>query len=198
MTTLSLPIPAPVSTTAGLRSGDREAPCEPLIDRSADETPILENSTARVPTIMIAVDESSASVDAVRTAHRLFGDGAKYFVVNVGPSQSPRSWAYAYPVMAPAAWYPAWNDGGADAVTAGTMHAEQRAAVVADSAALDDAIPLGDVGDPATAIIRAAHDHAVDVVVIASHAPSWFHRLLAGSVERELLRDADFAVLVIR
>ena len=92
MTTLSLPIPAPVSTTAGLRSGDREAPCEPLIDRSADETPILENSTARVPTIMIAVDESSASVDAVHSAtdpNRFVVDWAKHLASDLHPTLLP-------------------------------------------------------------------------------------------------------------
>ena len=66
------------------------------------------------------------------------------------------------------------------------------------SSDIDDVTPLGDVGDPATAIIEAAHAHAVDVVVIASHGRSWFSRLLSGSVEHDLLREADFAILVLK
>jgi len=167
---------------------------------AGDERSIAETSTANVPTVMIAVEDSEESVDAVRTAHRLFGDGARYFVVNIGQSRySSMKWAYVYPVMSPAGWYPpAWAGDAADAVESGSELAERRAASVADAAGVDDATALGDVGDPATAIMQAAHDHAVDVVVIASHDRSWFSRLFTGSVERDVLRDADFAVLVVK
>ncbi|MEP7048210.1 MAG: universal stress protein, partial [Ilumatobacteraceae bacterium] len=52
-------------------------------------------------------------------------------------------------------------------------------------------------GDPTSAIIRAAHHHHADVVVIGADARSWLSHLLEGSVERGLLREADFAVLVV-
>lgn len=159
-----------------------------------------ETSTGDVPTIMIAVEDSDESVDAVRTAHRLFGDGARYFVVNVGQGRySSMRWAYVYPVMTPTMWYPsAWMTDEASSGESGSDLAEDRAAHVADAAGVDDVTALGDVGDPATAIIQAAHEHAADVVVIASHERSWFSRLFAGSVERDVLRDADFAVLVVK
>ena len=35
-------------------------------------------------TVLIAVDATDSSVHAVETAHRLFGDGAEYLVLNVG------------------------------------------------------------------------------------------------------------------
>ncbi len=166
-----------------------------IAESSSDET-----APGNVPTIMIAVEDSEESVDAVRKAHRLFGDGAKYFVVNVGQSRySSMGWAYVSPVMMPAVWYPpVWTDDGEGATESGSEIAEQRAARVADAAGFDDATPVGDVGDPATAIIQAAHDHDADVVVIASHDRSWFSRLFVASVEREVLREADFAVLVIK
>ena len=66
-----------------------------------------EQSTDIPPTVMIAVEDSEESVAAVRKAHHLFGDRAKYFVVNVGYSRtSSMQWASAYPVMLPAVWYP--------------------------------------------------------------------------------------------
>ena len=63
-------------------------------------------------------------------------------------------------------WAHVWQDGGLTQVT-----------------------PIGDVGDPTTVIIRAAHHDHADVRHRLSH-------LLDRSVERELLRHADFAVLV--
>jgi len=173
---------------------------EPDSTVEGDGVSIEETSTGDVPTIMIAVEDSEESVDAVRTAHRLFGDGARYFVVNVGQGRySSMRWAYVYPVMTPTAWYPpAWTTDEANSGESGSDLAEDRALLVADAAGVDDVTALGDVGDPATAIIQAAHEHAADVVVIASHERSWFSRLFAGSVERDVLRDADFAVLVVK
>ena len=162
-------------------------------DLSVDEQP-----TGNPPTVMIAVEDSEESVAAVRRAHHLFGDRARYFVVNVGYSRtSSMQWASAYPVMLPAVWYPPASADDDDGLT-DDERAQRRAADIAESSDIDDITPIGDVGDPATAIIEAAHEHAVDVVVIASHDRSWFSRLLAGSVEHDLLREADFAVLVLK
>ncbi len=107
-------------------------------------------------------------------------------------------WAYAYPVAAPALWYPpAWvDDPQADATPREV--AEETADDVAARARLEDVTAVGDVGDLATAIIRAAHANQVDVVVIGSHDRGWFSRLFTGSVEGDLLRSADFSVLLVR
>ena len=159
-----------------------------------------EISGVHVTTVMIAVEHSQASVDMVRTAHRLFGDAARYFVVNVEQGHySKMRWAYVSPVTMPEVWYPpGWPGGTAEAAVTATERAQRCAAEVADEASLDDATALGVVGDPATAIIRAAHDHHADVVVIGSHAHGWLSHRSTGSVEREILRDADFAVLVVK
>jgi nucleotide-binding universal stress UspA family protein len=69
---------------------------------------------------------------------------------------------------------------------------------VATSAALPAAESIGDVGDPAYAIIQAAHEHQVDVIVVGSHTHSWFSRLFTGSVSNDLLREADIPVLVVK
>jgi nucleotide-binding universal stress UspA family protein len=69
---------------------------------------------------------------------------------------------------------------------------------VADEAHLPNPQVVGEVGDPATAIITAAHHHQADVIVIGSHDRSWFSKLFAPSVAGAVVREADIPVLVAR
>ena len=141
--------------------------------------------------VLIAADGSETSIAAARTAHRLFGDSAEYLVVNVDRSMSEvMAWGYAYPVVMP---LPAAVDDPAS-----TERAEHVAEGVAESAGLDDAEVIGDVGDPAHAIIDAAHGHKVDVIVVGSHDRNWFSRLFTGSVSDNIIREADIPVLVVK
>ncbi len=154
------------------------------------------------PTVLIAVDGTSMSEHVVRTAHGLFGNQATYLAINVGEgAYSQMKWGYVWPATAMATWYqPAWVPNRADSeaqVPSADQRAEAEARLVTHDAGLDQVTPIGDVGDPASAIIAAAHHHGADVVVVGTDARSWVSRLFAGSVERELLREADFAVLVI-
>ncbi|MEO6123115.1 MAG: universal stress protein [Ilumatobacteraceae bacterium] len=152
------------------------------------------------PTVLIAVDADQMSERVVRTAHRLFGESATYLAINVGHGPySEMRWAYVWPVGGASAWPPFPSVDHLAEVGAG--NALTRAAALAQSlthdAGLDQAEPIGDVGDPTSAIIRAAHHHQASVVVIGADERSWLSRLVDGSVERELLHDADFAVLVV-
>lgn len=152
-------------------------------------------------TVLIAVEDSeSESVSVVRTAHRLFGDDARYFVINVGSGPySNMGWAYVSPVMSPTTWYPpVWAEQAGEMVDAATGRAEQQAAESANAASIGDATALGEVGDPATAIMTAAHQHEADVVVIGSHDRPWFTKLFTASVGDDVLRDADLPVLVVK
>jgi nucleotide-binding universal stress UspA family protein len=152
------------------------------------------------PIVLIAVDDTPISERVVRTAHRLFGDAASYLAINVGPGPySSMNWASVWPVAGPSSGVPpAWVDDVVDgAIEAGTERAEDEAMAATRVAGLAQATPIGDVGDPTTAIIRAAHEHRVDVVVIGADARNWLSHLMEGSVERALLREADFAVLVV-
>ncbi len=152
-------------------------------------------------TVLIAVEDSeSEAVRVVRSAHRLFGDEARYFVINVGIGPySNMGWADVSPIMSPRTWYPAVStDQAAQMIDAATTRAEQRAAESADAASIGDAIALGEVGDPAAAIMKAAHRHGADVVVIGSHDRPWFAKLFTGSVGHEVLREADLPVLIIK
>jgi len=152
------------------------------------------------PTILVAVEDDDDSVRTLRVAHQLFGDRARFLAINVGEGMyTSMQWAYVYPISYPGMWYPpVWTaDQPADIVDA-----DERAVAVADAVADAAGVPsvtgLGDVGDPATAILEAAHNHHVDVVVIGSHERGWFSRLFSGSVEQDLMRTGAFSVLVVK
>ena len=152
------------------------------------------------PTVLIAVDGASMSERIVRTAHRLFGEHATYLAINVGSGPYTKmSWAYVLPVGGPSTWSASeWvDDAIAEAADTGQSGAETEASEVTHAAGLSQATPLGDIGDPTSAIIRAAHHHGADVVVIGADVRSWLSHVTSGSVERDLLREADFAVLVV-
>ena len=53
-------------------------------------------------------------------------------------------------------------------------------------------------GDPADEIIKAAEEHAVDLVVLGSHGTSGIRRFLLGSVSDKVLIYAHCSVLIIR
>jgi nucleotide-binding universal stress UspA family protein len=153
--------------------------------------------------ILIAADESTVSIEAARKAHHLFGDDAEYFVVNVDQSSdSGLAWGYAYPVAMPMPYpVPPMTTGPTTEpgqVAGSVDRAERRAGQLADQASLIEAEPIGDVGDPATAIIEAAETYDVDVIVVGSHDRSWFSRLFAGSVSGTVVRDAHVPVLVVK
>lgn len=148
------------------------------------------------PTVLLAVEDDVMSEHVARTAHRLFGDTATYRAINVGAGPySQMSWAYVWPVGGLGGWaIPA------DPVEDSAEEADaamQRAEALTARAGLTQATPIGDVGDAASAIIRAAHHHHADVVVIGADQRNWLSHLVDPSVERALLHEADFAVLVV-
>jgi nucleotide-binding universal stress UspA family protein len=149
--------------------------------------------------VLVAVDDSDSAVGVAEGAHRLFGDDANYFVMHVGDHPvAGMMWGYPYAVQAAGLVYPtAWPNAQNRSVSSGQDLAEQQATDVANAAALPDARALGTVGDPATAILRAGHEHHADVIVIGSHDRTWFSRLVKGSVEHDLIHDADLPVLII-
>jgi nucleotide-binding universal stress UspA family protein len=53
-------------------------------------------------------------------------------------------------------------------------------------------------GDPAMALIEAAEDEAVDLIVVGAQGHGTVHRFLLGAVPEKLLRHAPCSVLLIR
>lgn len=151
--------------------------------------------------VLIAVDESDLAVHATEVAHRLFGDNAEYLLINVGASPTSFGWSSGWGVAAPIGLPMVVNeplpisDQATDEIE---ERAQDRAAEVADESDLADAEALGDTGDPAFAILDAADDHDVDVIVVGSHERSWFSRLISGSVSREVVRAATIPVLIVK
>jgi len=122
-------------------------------------------------TVLIAVDASDASVHAVETAHRLFGDDADYLVLNVGggtyvpvtifPGEmglvSPLAWAPV--VQSQLAAEDLRNDSGATDVISDAEAAETIAKQTGEEGGLSGATALGIVGDAAGSIIEVAVEH---------------------------------------
>lgn len=158
---------------------------------------------------MVAVDGSDLDGEVAVAAHRLFGSNARYWAVNVqfsGAAATPVPALYggamvgygtAYPFLAPEPYRVA--DDGAD-IGGGTEaeRLEAAARAVADRAGIADAEVIAEFGDPPTAILRAAHDHDADVIVVGNHERGWWSKLLVSSVTDDLLDASTIPVLVIK
>ncbi len=161
--------------------------------------------------VLIAVDDSERSVHAARVAYDLFGDNATYTVVNVADQSTMMwggdslMWGVGYPVlMAPTglvgvAPHPTSGVGTPVAESDGAPldAAMQVALDVAKEADLPNPQVVGEVGDPAQAILEAARHHQTDVIVVGSPDRSWLTRLFVPSVTGSVVRDADIPVLVV-
>jgi nucleotide-binding universal stress UspA family protein len=151
-----------------------------------------------VTTVLLAVDETDESVDAVKQARRLFGPDAIYLAVNVaegapGWAPLPMSWGAVYPFPY-AATYPLVEE-EVDAPNLAAEEAQETAQEVAGSAGVD-AAAIGDVGDPTAAILAAARSHTADVIVVGPSDKGWWRRLFEGSVTRDIVQESTIPVLV--
>jgi nucleotide-binding universal stress UspA family protein len=154
--------------------------------------------------VLVAVDDTEGSVRAAETAHRLFGDDAEYLAVNVTNvvDMSAIPWygaGYGVPYGAPygAVW--AYRD--VDVDTEGNVDAEAvaetQAREVAEQSGLTGAQAVGEEGDPAEAVLRAAKERGVDVIVVGMHERGWFDRLVRPSVSKEIVKSSPVPVLVV-
>lgn len=148
--------------------------------------------------ILIALDDTDASAAAVSQAKRLFGAEADYLAINVFEAPMATFPTLRDTVTWGAVWrYDVFAATEEDAEAAREVAAEE-ALETAERAGLEPSRAIGQVGDPATAIIEAAHSHDVDVIVVGSHRRSWFSRLLDPSVAAEVVKRADIPVLVAK
>ena len=156
-------------------------------------------------TVLIAIDDTKESSRAAQVAVDCFGPGADYLAIYVdqerpvaGPLWGPDViWGgiYTYPGLYS---YPITGSPRvpADSLVIDTEQAEDEAERLAAAAGVD-AEPLGDIGDPGTAIAEAAREHDVDVIVVGSHHRNWFERLLHGSTSDDVLKEADVPVMIV-
>ncbi|MFM2077666.1 MAG: Universal stress protein family [Actinomycetota bacterium] len=158
--------------------------------------------------VLIAVDESPASIATARAALRLMGTNAHYVLVNVGFdvvtwADDPTMWGMVPPAMVTLS---PMNDiatihpsAGTDAAQPDPVgDAEAKAAAVADSAGLVGAEAVGAVGrDRSAAVMEVARDHHADVIVLGKRHRSWLERMFGRSVTDDVLRRAECPVLVV-
>jgi nucleotide-binding universal stress UspA family protein len=154
--------------------------------------------------VLIAIDDTDESVGAAALARRLFGADAEYLAINVfehplSPvppgSTTPMAWGAVWPYGPGTVEPPARSE--VPEITERDV-AEREARDAAERAGLEEADLIGEVGDPARAILDAAHDHGVDVVVVGSHQRTWLSRLFSRSVSADIVKHADIPVLVAK
>jgi nucleotide-binding universal stress UspA family protein len=150
--------------------------------------------------VLLAVDDSESSIHAAHEARELFGPQATYLAVNVaevapGWTDMPLAWGgvYAFPS---GDGFPATPTESGTGMEQAVDVARERASHAVDEAHVA-AVPIGDVGDPVTEILRAADEHNADVIVVGDSDKNWWRRLLDGSVSNDVVRRAHRAVLVV-
>lgn len=147
--------------------------------------------------ILLALDDTDGARAAAETAHRLFGDSVEYLAVYVAAdpeATSSMTWGsvYGYPFGAPPVLIDQLAMSASEVVDDARAEAERRA-----SDAGVTAEPLGEVGDPAHAISRAAHEHGVDLIVVGHAHRSWLRSLVDPSVSDHLIDATDIPVMVV-
>jgi nucleotide-binding universal stress UspA family protein len=148
-------------------------------------------------TVLVAVDETEASVEALRQAARLFGADANLLAINVGTSLATMPMA-GVGIAGGYGWGEVWTHRDLEAATVTTVEdATTVATNAATKAGVPSAQPVGETGDPVEAILGAAEQHGADVIVVGSHERSWLSRLFDRSVADGIVRSADRPVLVV-
>ncbi len=69
---------------------------------------------------------------------------------------------------------------------------------LAEEASPDDAVPLGEIGDPTQMILVAAERHHADVVAVGTHDRGWWASLVRPSVSEHVLDASTVPVLLVR
>jgi nucleotide-binding universal stress UspA family protein len=156
--------------------------------------------------ILIAFDGSELDQTLASTAHRLFGDDADYWAVNVqneagvvgaGAASVPMPLGFggAYPYAMPGLYTMRERDAAEQSMM---DSAEQRSRRTIDQSGLDDAKVVSEIGPPDEAIIRAAELHQVDLIIAGTHDRGWWSKLLQPSVSEGLLADSTVPVLLVK
>lgn len=156
--------------------------------------------------VMIAVDGSDLDAQVAEAAHRLFGDDARYWAVNV-QSADPIAGTAPLPAVYPGAivgygatypYVPPEPYRVADVDDPERQRVQAAARAVAEQAGVDGAEVIAEIGSPPTAILRAAREHDADVIVVGNHERGWWSKLLVASVTDDVLDASTVPVLVVK
>ena len=175
-------------------------PRPPAGDTAAAPTPLDPGpDPAEVLEVLVAVDETEASVDAVHTAYRVFGDRAHYTVVSIGNPPLPVMPVSPLGVEAPMVELYAIEAEESDAARRAAATARSAAAELDPGSGPDLEVEVtAEVGEPGRRVCELAESRGSDVIVIGSHDRSIFDRLLRTSVGSFIVKHAPCSVLVVR
>lgn len=143
------------------------------------------DSSARIRTILLASDLTSASVNAEELAFELASrlDGALLLVSVIDPR---------------GLWLPS---GGYRQRIDQAREARQTAAQEIVDRGRRNGVPIRTLiweGDPAESIVEAAIAEDVDLIVVGSHQRRGVDRLVMGSVSEQVVRTSPVPVVVAR
>ena len=133
--------------------------------------------------VIVPVDFSSDSQNALQAALELTGDASKLLVINVLPPLEA--------ISPSVVWGDLSDQSRTDAVR--KYAKDFLANNGADGASLEVR-----VGSPGHEITEFATEKKADLIVISSHGYHGFKRIVLGSVAEAVIRHADCAVLVLR
>jgi nucleotide-binding universal stress UspA family protein len=165
---------------------------------ATDHTNANANANANEPhaapqvNVLIGVDETPESHEAVETAWRLFGNNGVYTIVCIYERQ-PFLVGSLDIGAGLAGMYAHLDDSiGQQVATNAASYARSAAPVDADINFHTD------VGHAGSSIIDAAEEHDSDLIVIGSHDRGFWDRVFSPSVGKYLVENASCPVLVVR
>ncbi|MGD9753961.1 MAG: universal stress protein [Acidimicrobiia bacterium] len=138
--------------------------------------------------ILLALDDSEASLAAARVARSLFGPEPEYLAVQVGRVVPPGMLADPTGLYALPAEY--WEQ---ELVQPDPYATQQRA----EAAGVADIEVVTEIGDPVRRICEVADEQQVDVIVVGAHDKGFWRRLVDPSVSEGVLHHTDRPVLVV-
>lgn len=133
--------------------------------------------------VVVPIDFSEASENALRVAAELTGDVQKLRLIHVLPPLETISPAVV------------WGD-LSDEVREKSVRKYAKAFL--DKQGLGDAPLVVRTGSPGHEITDFAREQNADLIIISSHGYHGLKRMLLGSVAESILRHASCAVLVLR